>query len=67
MRLTATPWMHVLPLGYIVSIVMMFLISGFCHHVNEICTYTEKNGGSIPMFRENLFVPSSRVFLDLHL
>jgi len=67
LRFHATPWIHVLPPGCTVSIIMIFFIPGFCHHVNEICAYTEKNGGSLPTFRENLLVPSSRVFLDFHL
>jgi hypothetical protein len=62
---------HVLPPQYVSIVMIMCVISGFCHHVNEICAllefYTEKDGGSIPTFQENLFIPSSRVFLDPHL
>jgi hypothetical protein len=42
MQPAATPWIRVLPPGHIVSIVMMFLISGFCHHVKDLCLHREE-------------------------
>jgi hypothetical protein len=41
------------------------VISGFGHNVHEICAlpgyYAALNGTSVPTFRDNLSVPSSRV------
>ena len=41
------------------------MISGFCCKVDENCSllgyYGASSGNSIPMFWDNLFVPSSRV------
>jgi hypothetical protein len=44
---------------------IFFFISGFHHEVDEICAalgyYAACSGNSLPTFRDNLSVPSSRV------
>jgi hypothetical protein len=41
------------------------MISGFCHDVDEICAllgcYAVSSGNPLPVFRNDLSVPSSRV------
>jgi hypothetical protein len=44
--------------------VVLYVISGFRHDVDEICAlqgyYAALSGSCVPMFRHNLSVPSSR-------